>query len=232
MLTGLDESLHHQTSLTFDHVHTSDHRFYDRQLITGFRPDGEAGFLAGITVFKNMNVIEGYVIAQSHSRRQINVRFTRPLRPIEVGMNVGIGPLRLEILEPLERTRLVLESGEFPLALDLTFEGTIPAHLENPHVGRMDGRTHSDYLRYHQIGRVSGWITIEGERFDAAEWFSWRDHSWGVRPVVGGFEPFTGTKTVGGVASASRTGGKGLFLIYVGFFEPPSGRRCADHRGR
>jgi len=217
MLTGLDETLHHQTSLTFDHVHTSDHRFYDRQLITGFRPDGEAGFLAGITVFKNMNVIEGYVIAQSHSRRQINVRFTRPLRPIEVGMNVGIGPLRLEILEPLERTRLVLESGEFPLALDLTFEGTIPAHLENPHVGRMDGRTHSDYLRYHQIGRVSGWITIEGERFDAAEWFSWRDHSWGVRPVVGGFEPFTGTKTVGGVASASRTGGKGLFLIYVGF---------------
>src|SRR4029453_1398863 len=150
MLTGLDESLHHQASLTFDHVQTSDHRFYDRQLMTGFRPDGEAGFLAGITVFKNMNVIEGYVIAQSHSRRQYNVRFTRPLRPIEVGMNVGIGPLRLEILEPLEGTRPLLELGTYPIALDLTFDGTIPTHLENPHFGRMDGRMHSDYLRYHQ----------------------------------------------------------------------------------
>ena len=33
MLTPLDETLHHQAPLTFDHVDTTDHRFYDRQLI-------------------------------------------------------------------------------------------------------------------------------------------------------------------------------------------------------
>uniref|UniRef100_UPI000AE5861F hypothetical protein n=1 Tax=Novosphingobium lentum TaxID=145287 RepID=UPI000AE5861F len=33
----------------------------------------------------------------------------------------------------------------------------------------------------------------------------------------GGFEPMTGTAGGGGVASASRTGGKGLFLVHAGF---------------
>ena len=218
--------------LTFDHVQTSDHRFYDRQLITGFRPDGEAGFLAGITVFKNMNVIEGYVIAQSHSRRQINVRFTRPLRPIEVGMNVGIGPLRLEILEPLERTRLVLESGEFPLALDLTFEGTIPAHLENPHFGRMDGRAHSDYLRYHQIGRVSGLdhdrrrtLRCGGLVLLAGSQLGRASRRRRLRALYGN-EDGRGR----GLGIAHRRKGTLPHLRRV--LEPPSGRRCADHRGR
>jgi hypothetical protein len=46
-----------------------------------------------------------------------------------------------------------------------------------------------------------------------------------VRPVVGGFEPETGTQTAGGVASAAQTGGKGLFLIYFGF---SNGKQAGD----
>jgi len=80
MLTALDESLHHQAPLTFDHVHSTDHRFYDRQLMGGFRPDGEVAFLAGITTFKNMNVIEGFVMVQARSSRQYNVRLTKQYR--------------------------------------------------------------------------------------------------------------------------------------------------------
>ncbi len=217
MLNALDETLHHQCAETFEHVAPSDHRFYDRQLMGAFAPDGRAGFLSGITVFKNMNVIEGYVLAQSHSKKQYNVRFSMPLRPMPPAMDARIGPMQLEVVKPFEELRLVLAKGAYPIAMDVTFHGTVPARLENHHYGRLDGRIHSDYRRYHQIGQVTGWIEIEGERFDAAPWFSWRDHSWGVRPVVGGFEPFTGTKTAGGVASSARTGGKGLFLIYFGF---------------
>ena len=217
MLTALDETLHHQCSETFEHVFPSDHRFYDRQLLGAFSPTGDAGFLSGITVFKNMNVVEGYVIAQSHSRKQYNVRFTKQLRPMPALMEAGVGPMRLDVVKPYEELRLVLEQGKYPLAMDITFHGVIPARLEGHHYGRLDGRIHTDYRRYHQIGKITGWMEIDGERFEAKPWFSWRDHSWGVRPVVGGWEPFTGTKTAGGVASSARTGGKGLFLIYFGF---------------
>lgn len=216
MLTALDETLHHQAPLTFDHVDSTDHRFYDRQLMGGFRRDGEIAFLAGITTFKNMNVLEGFVMVQARSDTQYNVRLTKQLRPMPES-DARIGPLALAIVRPFEELRFTLEAGEYPIALDITFHAVLPARLEDPHVSRMDGRLHTDYLRYNQIGRVEGWIEVEGERFDAAEWFGWRDHSWGVRPGIGGFEPMTGTMVGGGVASASRTGGKGLFLVHAGF---------------
>ncbi len=217
MLTALDETLHHQGPLTFEHVLTTDHRFYDRQLMGGFQRDGQAGFLAGITVFKNMNVIEGFVIAQSHSRRQYNVRFTKALRPMPMHTGATIGPLRLDVVEAFRELRFVLDHGDYPIGLDITFRNILPPRLENPHFGRLDGRVHSDYLRYHQLGQVSGAVRIDGEDFVADNWFGWRDHSWGVRPGVGGFEPMTGTPVAGGVASSSRTGGKGLFLLHAGF---------------
>ena len=217
MLTALDETLHHQGPETFAHVLTTDHRFYDRQLMIGFSPDGRAGFLAGITVFKNMNVIEGFVVAQVHGNKQYNIRFSQPLRPFSDTMQAEIGPMAIDIVRPLQELRLRLAKGDYPIALDMTYEGVIPAGLQAPHSGRLDGRKHSDYLRYHQVGKAKGWMEVAGERFEASEWFAWRDHSWGVRPVVGGFEPFTGTQTAGGVASAAQTGDRGLFLIYFGF---------------
>lgn len=216
MLTPLDETLHHQAPLTFDHVHSTDHRFYDRQLMGGFRADGEIAFLAGITIFKNMNVIEGFVLVQKRSTRQYNVRMTRQLRPMP-NSDARIGPLGLTVIEPFKQLKYKLEVGDYPISIDITFDAMMPPRLEHPHVSRGDGRLHTDYLRYNQLGRTSGSIMVEGEQFDGEDWFGWRDHSWGVRPGVGGFEPMTGTASAGGVASASRTGGKGLFLVHAGF---------------
>jgi hypothetical protein len=216
VLTALDEMLHHQAPLTFDHVHSTDHRFYDRQLMGGFRADGEVAFLAGITVFKNMNVIEGFAMVQTGSARQHNVRITRQLRPMP-DSDARIGPLSLTVIEAFKGLRYELAAGDYPITLDMRFDAILPPRLEQPHVSRGDGRLHTDYLRYNQLGTITGHLTVEDQRFDAQDWFGWRDHSWGVRPGVGGFEPLTGTQGAGGVASASRTGGKGLFLIHAGF---------------
>lgn len=217
MLTALDETLHHQAPLTFDHVNTTDHRFYDRQLVGGFRRDGEVAFLAGVSVFKNMNVIEGFVMVQTRSSRQHNVRFSKQLRPMK-SSEAAIGPLQLSIMDPFKEMYAALSAGDYPIALELTFNAVLPPRLEKPHISRSDGRLHTDYLRYNQIGVVSGHVVVEDESYDAEDWFGWRDHSWGVRPGVGGFEPMTGTAQGGGVASASRTEGKGLFLVHSGFW--------------
>jgi hypothetical protein len=88
--------------------------------------------------------------------------------------------------------------------------------LEEPHLHRAFGRVTQDYLRFNQLMTASGTLRIEGREFTAARWFGWRDHSWGVRPGVGGFEPPLPGVT-DSFPSAARAGGKGLLLFYVGF---------------
>ncbi len=70
MLSGLDETLMHQGPLPFAQALLSDHRFYDRYVLTGFRRDGQAGIVTGIGVYKNMNVMDGYALTQLGARRQ------------------------------------------------------------------------------------------------------------------------------------------------------------------
>lgn len=190
MLTNADETLVHQTPEPFGHVVTSDHRFFDRNWFGCYDPHGRIGVITGIGAYPNMNVLDGFAAVQLDGR-QHNVRASRPLRPrIE---DITVGPIRHEIVRPLQRHRLVLEAGEQGVAFDLTWDGVLPAHLEPPHVDRLDGRAYQDYRRFDQAGTVDGWVQVGDERFDAANWFGARDHSWGIRRQVGGFEPFTGS---------------------------------------
>jgi hypothetical protein len=41
-------------------------------------------------------------------------------------------------------------------------------------------------------------MEFEGQRIDVDDWWGFRDHSWGIRPGVGGFEPDRGAHVVGG----------------------------------
>jgi hypothetical protein len=213
-LTALDETLMHQAPLPFEFAATSDHRFFDRHMGSAFAPDGSTGVTMGMGLYKNMNVLDGFAAVQRNGAIQHNLRLSRPLRPQLV---TEAGPLRIEIVEPFQAMRYVLDGGsDYPHHFDLTFKAFQGPHLEDPHYGRIDGRLATDYLRYCQNGHISGVIGIGKEEIRVKDWFMWRDHSWGVRPNVGGHDPFTGT--VGGsFPSAIRSGGKGLMLFGFGF---------------
>jgi hypothetical protein len=108
----------------------------------------------------------------------------------------------------LQASRLVLEpSNDFPAAFDLLWEGFLAVHEEAPHRTERDGRTVEDTRRYKQLGKVSGWMELHGLRHEADDWFGIRDHSWGVRSGVGGFEPVTSASGPAGAA-----GPRGLVL--------------------
>ena len=62
-------------------------------------------------------------------------------------------------------------------------------HEEHPHFARHDGRAVEDYVRFDQLGTASGWVVVGDDRVDVDGWFAWRDHSWGVRPGMGGADP-------------------------------------------
>ncbi len=222
MLTDLDETLMHQVSLPFEYAQTSDHRFYDRYYISTFAPDGRFALINGMGVYKNMNVMDGFAATRS-GVFQRNRRFSRALRPNLPGMRMELGPLRAEILEPFKKARYVCEADGDADSYDLTFDAFLPPHLENHHVSRGDGRLHTDYWRQSQLGHVNGSLRIGGETVKVENWFMWRDHSWGVRPGVGGFEPTTGMRAAGSLPSAARAGGLGMIIFGVAAATPSTG---------
>jgi len=95
---------------------------------------------------------------------------------------------------------------------------------------RVDGRLHTDYWRFSQVGWTNGAALIDGKQYEVNRWFSWRDHSWGVRPGVGGFEPFTGTKAGAGLPSSIRAAGLGILVIYLGFATDNYGESSSSRR--
>ena len=103
---------------------------------------------------------------------------------------------------------------------------------------RLDGRVQTQGVRMYQLGRADGWIEIEGERRSVEDWYGSRDHSWGVRPGTGGYEPVTGpprqahaeflraflffnTHAVGGVVDVTQ--GAGGFQRSFGTVQWPAG---------
>jgi hypothetical protein len=194
VLTTLDETLRHQLPTTFDHVWTSDPRFYDRVWFCCYDPAGSLALITSVGLYANMNVMDGFVSLMvpraDEGADQHNFRFSRALRPnID---EVAVGPLSVEILEPFERIRLFVAEGEFPVGLDLEWRAEFPAVEEDQHFSRLRGRVTQDYRRYAQLGTATGSVTLHGKRHDVSDWFAARDHSWGVRTQVAGPEPVTG----------------------------------------
>jgi hypothetical protein len=190
VLTGLDESLLHQTSTTFADVATSDHRFYDRCWVAAYDPGGDMALNMGLGVYKNMDVADGFccVVRGSHQR---NVRVSRTLRP-RLDDSV-VGPLRYEVIDPYRHVRVDLEPDGHGVGCHLDWRATLPPFVEDPTLTEINGRVATNVQRYDQTGTVDGWISLDGERIPVDGWFGARDHSWGVRAGVGGFEPATGS---------------------------------------
>ncbi|MGH2727298.1 MAG: hypothetical protein ACRDKS_10025 [Actinomycetota bacterium] len=189
MLTGLDEALLHQAPLPFSATTASDHRFYDRCWVAAYNPLGGTALNMGLGVYKNMNVADGFVCCV-HDRKQRNVRVSRQLRPAID--EPCVGPLRYEVLEPYRHVRVELEETG-GLACRLDWRGLFEPIVEDRAVTEINGRIAADVQRYDQVGRVDGWIKFGEERVLVEQWFGARDHSWGVRGGVGGFEPPNGT---------------------------------------
>lgn len=190
MLTGLDESLLHQAALPFGAPTTSDHRFYDRCWVATYDPAGGVALNMGLGLYANMNVADGFVCVVTGGR-QHNVRVSRELRP-DLD-RTAIGPLEYEVVAPFEHVRVRLAAGHGPVACELDWVARMPAFHEAPTTTRVNGRLATDVQRYDQVGVVNGWVELDGERHEVVDWFGARDHSWGVRGGVGGFEPNTGS---------------------------------------
>lgn len=209
-LSAADELPVHQTAEVVRHVATSDRNFYDRHYFNAFPTSGDGMLVAGMGVYPNLGVHDAFVLWVAGGRHRV----VRASRPLTDRTDLVVGPLRVEVLEPLWSLRLVCD-GDHGVALDLTWEGSSPAFEEDRHQWRSHGRVMIDTMRFAQSGRWSGWIEAGGERWEATPdaWWGTRDRSWGVRPI-GDDEP---------------AGIHGLGLVEEGFMWNYAPMQFADH---
>lgn len=182
MPVPLDEFPIHQLPLSLEFVGSSDRNFYDRCYFNAHDRSGDLFLVTGLGVYPNLGVQDAYATLRLGDV-QLAVHFSDALDPDR--MNQRVGDYRIEVLEPLQRIRLVCDSADLGLGFDLTWEGSFPALHEQPHVMRTGGRAILDASRFAQVGTWEGTVRA-GDREIAVSrdrWVGTRDRSWGIRPV-------------------------------------------------
>ena len=137
MLLRFDEYPYHQITASFAGVAGSDPQWNDGHYVCLSDQAGQVCLTSSLRLYHNNDVLDGFVCLR-HAGRQHNIRLSRRLRPHMDELTVG--PLRLEILEPMRTVRLVLEDNEFGIALDVTCRSSTVPYEDPAEVTRIDGR--------------------------------------------------------------------------------------------
>lgn len=118
MVTAGDEYLLHRTPWPVARPMTSDTNFYDRYFSNGYPRDGVCYFAAALGLYPNLGVIDA-AFSVLVDDRQRTVRASSLLRD---RLAARVGPIALEVLEPLRRLRLTVDQNPRKLAADLVFD--------------------------------------------------------------------------------------------------------------
>ena len=185
MLLGFDEYPLHQITASFAGVGGSDASWSDGHYVCLADDAGNVCLTSNLRLYSNNDVMDGFVCIR-HDGRQYNIRVSRRLRPAMDELRVG--PLRLEILEPMKALRIVLEDNAFGIALDVTCRCRTVPYEDPSEVTRVDGRLVSERMTYELTGKCDGWVQVGADRFDLAPTNSsfFRNHSWGYQAGRGG----------------------------------------------
>ena len=178
-LTKGDDFPIHQTSEPIAYAGT-DRNFYDRYFFNGYAYEGELFFAAAMGIYPHLNIIDAaFVVVRDgvetalHASRWLGME----------RMDTTVGPIAIEVIEPLQKLRLKVDAPDKGIKADIVFEGrAFP--IEEPRFIRRNGpRTMMDYTRLTQNGRYAGWLEVDGKRESVDGFVGTRDRSWGVRPV-------------------------------------------------
>jgi len=188
VLSSFDDFPIHQTSRPVAQTATSDINHYDRYFFNGYTKDTRLFFAAAMGLYPNRHIVDASfsVVADggTPAARQISVHASGRAPADRADAN-EVGPIKIEVLEPLNALRVTVDAPEQGVRADLTFVRR-SAPIEEPHFFQQVGvRVTFDYTRLTQFGGWEGWIEIDGVLHDlaAGETLGCRDRSWGIRGV-------------------------------------------------
>jgi hypothetical protein len=184
-MSGLDEFLIHAGPLPVRSVLTPNPRAFERMWFGCVDKSGEYVIVVGIGFYPNLDAADAFAIV---NRRGLHttVRGRRRLGVNRVDM--AVGPIRLEVVEPFQQWRLSLGPNDYGIGLEIDwFDSKLPTFREAS--GSIPGlETISPDSGYESFGYQQGWVEVNGIRTEiTSERFrGTRDHHWGLRENVGG----------------------------------------------
>ncbi len=186
-----DDYPFHQAITPMGSPVTSDPRFNDGYYFAFYRPGRHV--FCGLRFHPNNNVVDAYAGAVAGGVQR-GFRASRALDAERAQM--AVGPLRVEVIEPMVSQRVVCEADEHGIAFDVVITASCEAFFETPHVQYRYGRVLNHVLRYTQPVRASGRVSIDGVDESVDAWYGARDHSWGIRQTMGPALPVRGSAPV------------------------------------
>jgi hypothetical protein len=186
MLTPFDDFPIHASADPIAHPATGDPNHYDRYFFNGHERDGAFYIGGAMGHYPVRGVIDAaFSIVVDGVEHSV---FASGLMPFD--RKTEIGPLRVEVTEPMRTIRFVVEPNEHGISADLTFRARTVA-LEEPRQKMVrDGIQTMDHTRLTQWGTWEGTILLDGTEIvvDPTRVTGTRDRSWGMRPVGTPFE--------------------------------------------
>lgn len=183
MLNKLDDYPIHQTPEPIAHPDTSDRNVYDRTWFNGYAKDGSYYFGVGMAIYPHRGIMDcAFSVVEPNGRQHC---FYGSRRAPTERTDMQVGPFKLDILEPMRRTRITLEDNSSGITCDLTFSARTASIKEARQTLWSGARRVMDATRFDQFGRWSGVIHHpDGDiKVDSDMCIGTKDRSWGVRRV-------------------------------------------------
>jgi hypothetical protein len=182
MLTKFDDYPIHQIPQPIAEPLSGDRHVYDRYWFNGYQDDGEFYFGIGSAIYPNLGILDcGLSIVRGGEQHAFHGSCRAPREPTDV----RCGPFRIDVLEPMKRVRVTLESNETGIQGELTFTARTACVEEGRQTMRSGPRLIMDVTRFAQFGRWSGELRYAGNtvKIDPKRVYGTKDRSWGVRPL-------------------------------------------------
>lgn len=190
MLNKLDDYPVHQTPEPLAHLATSDRNAYDRTWYNGYAADGSYYFGIGMAVYPHRGVLDcAFSVVRPGGLQRC---FFASRRAPRERTEMQVGPMRIEVVEPLRRARVTLDDNDSGLGCELLFSARTAAIQERRQTLWQGARRVMDATRFAQFGAWRGTVrTPDGDiAVDEAQCRATKDRSWGLRavgePEVGG----------------------------------------------
>ncbi len=143
-------------------------------------------------------------------------RAREPMAPGDDPDRPDVGPVRIEVLEPLRRVRLALDDPGSRAAFDLVYEARFAPVPTARNRIELKGEVVTDYMNFFQSGRFSGVLSVDGHDVAVRDRAGFRDRGWGLRKHEGA--PRRGFVLFAGVELPDAA-------LYALLYETASGRR-------
>lgn len=193
MLSPYDDLPIHQAGAPVAQPVSADPNVYDRYFFCGY--DATAAvpfyFVGAMGHYPNRDVMDAaFSIAIGGEQHCVFASQRIPA----TRHTTQLGPIEIEIVEPLRTLRFTVDAPQHGIRADLTFAARSPV-LEEPRQVMMSGaKVTMDSTRLVQSGGWTGVVDLHGDRVELSptSTFGTRDRSWGLRPIgepIGGAPP-------------------------------------------